>query len=384
MKRNGAGFRDEAVLALARDLIGRPSVTPEDAGCQDLLAARLTAAGFTVHRLDRGSVRNLWATHGEGRPTLALVGHSDVVPAGTREAWRSDPFEAVERDGQLIGRGAADMKGSLAAMVVALERFVNACPDHRGTVGLMVTSDEEGDAVDGIRHVADTLAARGDAPDWALVGEPTSEQRFGDTCKTGRRGSLTGRLRIAGRAGHVAYPQLADNPVHRIGPVIEALIDPLDEGTPPFPPSSLQVIAAEAGTGTTNVIPGQAELLFNVRFNPRWTAESLQTELLGRLRRALGRDPDLDWTLSGLPFETRDPQLTAALERAVISVCGNAPRHSTAGGTSDGRFLAPHGTAVVEFGPCNATIHQPNESVGIDELGAMAAVTEQLLRNLLT
>lgn len=367
---------------LAAELIRRPSVTPEDAGCQDLLRARLEPLGFRCEALDAGGVRNLWAVRGGRGPCLAFVGHTDVVPTGPAEAWTQPPFGGEVAGGFLHGRGAADMKGGLAAMVTAVEAFVTARPDHRGRMALLVTSDEEGSAVHGIRHAAAVLAARGELPAWALIGEPTAEIRFGDTIKPGRRGSLTGRLRVHGRQGHVAYPQLADNPIHRALPALAALLNPLDDAHGPFPPSSLQIVEVEAGTGTNNVIPGALDVMFNIRFNTRWTETALRAEIDRRLAAAgLGRH-ELQWSLSGEPFLAPEGDFLEAVEDAVAAVCGRRPARSTAGGTSDGRFLAPLGVEVVELGPCNATIHQTDERVELDELAAMHDVCRRLLERL--
>lgn len=371
-------------VALAAELIRRPSVTPNDAGCQDMLRSRLEPLGFRCEALDAGGVRNLWAVRGETGPCLAFVGHTDVVPSGPPEAWSRPPFGGEVIDGFLHGRGAADMKGGLGAMVTAIEAFLETHPEPYGRIALLVTSDEEGAAVHGIRHAAEVLADRGELPTWALVGEPTAEARFGDTIKPGRRGSLTGRLRVHGRQGHVAYPHLAENPIHRALPGLAALLEPLDEGHGPFPPSSLQIVETTAGTGTNNVIPPTFDVMFNVRFNTRWNAATLQAELERRLRDAGAGRFDLDWSLSGEPFLAPDGAFLAAVEAAVADVCGAPPARSTSGGTSDGRFLAPRGVEVVELGPSNATIHQVDERVATAELEAMHAVCGRLLERLLT
>ncbi len=370
-------------IELAAELIRRPSVTPDDGGCIDLIAGRLVPLGFACERLDVHGVANLWAVRGNDGPCLAFVGHTDVVPPGPREAWQRDPWGGEFVDGQLHGRGAADMKGGLAAMVTAIEAFVQAYPDHRGRIALLLTSDEEGAATHGTRHIADILTARGAMPTWALVGEPTAERSFGDTIKPGRRGSITGRLHVVGRQGHVAYPHLADNPIHRALPALAALTAPLDEGHGPFPPSSLQIVEVEAGSGTNNVIPGTLAVMFNIRFNTTWTETSLRDEIERRLRAAGIGEHRLEWSLSGLPFLAPEGAFVTAVETAVTAVCGAAPVRSTAGGTSDGRFLAPHGTEVVEIGPCNATIHQANERVGASELTAMHDVCRLLLERML-
>ena len=370
-------------IELAAELIRRPSVTPADGGCIDLIAARLLPLGFACERLDAEGVSNLWATRGAAGPCLAFVGHTDVVPPGPSDQWQRGPWSGEIIDGYLHGRGAADMKGGLAAMVTAVEAFVQPHPGHRGRIALALTSDEEGAALHGIRHVAEVLAARGDMPTWALVGEPTAERSFGDTIQPGRRGSVTGRLHVVGRQGQGAYPHLADNPIHRALPALAALTMPLDEGHGAFPPSSLQIVEIAAGSGTNNVIPGTLAVMFNIRFNTTWTEASLRSEIRRRLDAAGLGEYRLEWSLSGLPFLAPEGAFVTAVEAAVSEVCGAAPVRSTSGGTSDGRFLAPHGTEVVELGPCNATIHQANERVGIDELTAMHDVCRRLLERML-
>lgn len=358
------------VLELACDLIRRRSVTPEDAGCQVQLAERLTRAGFHCQSLRYGEVDNLWATHGEGVPTLVFLGHTDVVPTGPVEAWASDPFEPVIRDGRLYGRGAADMKGSVAAMVVALEAFVAAHPQHRGRVGLLLTSDEEGpDNLDGVRRVAEHFRATGERIDWCVVGEPSSKERLGDLIRVGRRGSLSGTLTVRGVQGHVAYPEKAKNPIHAFAPALaELAVERWDEGNQDFPPTSFQVSNLNSGTGANNVIPGVLTALINFRYSTASRAEDLRARTEAILEKH-GIDWQIEWSLSGEPFLTPPG---GAVRDAVIKVCrelcGISPEESTGGGTSDGRFIAPLGTEVVELGPVNATIHKVDECVTVADL----------------
>ncbi|MBX3725957.1 MAG: succinyl-diaminopimelate desuccinylase [Xanthomonadales bacterium] len=357
------------VLALACELIRRRSVTPEDDGCQDLLAARLAAAGFAIERLDTGGVRNLWASHGSGGPVLCLLGHTDVVPPGPLEAWQHDPFDPVVRDGRLYGRGAADMKGSVAAFVVALERFVAAHPDHPGTVALLLTSDEEGDAIDGVRAVVERFRAERRAIDFCLVGEPSSGHRLGDVVRIGRRGSLTATVTVHGVQGHVAYPDKAVNPIHRVLPVLAELVARAWDAQPwpDFPATSLQVANVAAGTGASNVIPGTATVQFNLRYSPRWTAEGLIAEIEAAFARQ-GVEASIAWHRSGEPFHTAPGRLRAAVREAVQGALGVTPDENTGGGTSDGRFVALLGAQVVELGPVNASIHKVDEHVEVADL----------------
>ncbi len=372
-----------AVVELTCDLIRRRSVTPDDAGCQALLAERLATAGFTIEHLRFGEVDNLWATHGREGPVLVLLGHTDVVPTGPLEAWTSDPFEPVVREGCLYGRGAADMKSGVAAMTVALEAFVRAHPDHPGTVALLVTSDEEGPSVDGVRRVADLFRERGQRIDWCIVGEPSSRDVLGDLIRVGRRGSMTGHLVVHGVQGHVAYPEKALNPVHAAAPALAELVATRwDEGNEGFPPTSFQIPNLRAGTGANNVIPGRLELAFNFRFGTASTVESLRARVEDCLRRH-GLDVTLDWEVSGLPFLTKD----GVLRRAVVDVlrehCGSEPEQSTGGGTSDGRFIAPLGAEVVEFGPVNASIHKLDEHVRLADLERLPGLFEAIIGRLL-
>jgi succinyl-diaminopimelate desuccinylase len=369
-------------LDLAMELIARPSVTPQDHGCLDLIAARLAPLGFEIVFIDRGPVRNLWARRGRTRPLICLAGHTDVVPAGDPGAWHSDPFRPEVRDGLLHGRGAADMKSSLAAFVVAVERLLAATPAYPGSIALLLTSDEEGDATDGTVRVVEALAARGEAIDYCIVGEPTCAEHFGDTIKNGRRGSLSATLGVRGMQGHVAYPQLARNPVHLFAPALAELAAAhWDDGDEFFPPTSFQVSNIHAGTGANNVIPGRLEVLFNFRFSPASPAADLQRRVHALLdRHAL--DYTLAWSLSGEPFLTRPGRLVEALGAAITAVTGRTPELSTSGGTSDGRFIARICDQVVEFGPLNATIHKVNECVAVDTLDALARIYEASLRRL--
>ena len=370
-------------LHLAQALIARPSVTPEDAGCQELLAGRLEALGFTVERLRFGVVDNLWAVKGREGPLVCLAGHTDVVPTGPAAQWRYDPFSATVADGQLHGRGAADMKTSLAAFVTGVETFLREHPDHPGSIALLLTSDEEGDAVDGTVRVVEELRRRGQRIDYCIVGEPTCAERFGDTIKNGRRGSLSGHLVVHGVQGHVAYPHLAQNPVHLAAPAIAELAQTVwDQGDEYFPPTTWQVSNARAGTGATNVIPGDFDLRFNFRFSTASTVEGLQARLEEVLCRH-GLRYSLNWTLSGKPFLTPRGRLVGALSRAVEAVTGLTPELSTSGGTSDGRFLAEICPEVVEFGPVNRTIHKLDERVDLSEVDALRAVYARALAELL-
>lgn len=370
-------------LTLACELIARPSVTPEDAGCLDLISARLQALGFTCERIDTGGVSNLWARRGSQAPVLCLAGHTDVVPPGPAAAWDTPPFEPNLRDGLLYGRGAADMKTSLAAFVTAIERFVSTCPDHEGSIALLLTSDEEGVATHGTVKVVEALAARGERIDYCIVGEPTSVSTLGDMIKNGRRGSLSGTLRVKGLQGHVAYPQLARNPIHLFAPALAELAAiRWDEGNEFFPPTTWQVSNIHAGTGANNVIPGVCEVLFNFRFGSVSTADDLKRRTCEILDRH-GLDYEIDWHLSGKPFITGRGQLVRALSAAIHDTVGVTTELSTTGGTSDGRFIADICPEVVEFGPVNATIHKINECVAIDAVEPLSAIYERTLAALL-
>jgi succinyl-diaminopimelate desuccinylase len=372
-----------ATFDLACELISRPSVTPDDSGCQQLMADRLRALGFRIEPMRFGDVDNLWARRGDTAPMFCFAGHTDVVPPGPAGSWASPPFEPSVRDGLLHGRGAADMKSSLAAMITATEAFVAERPAHPGSIGFLLTSDEEGPAVDGTVRVIETLEARGEKIRWCLVGEPTSVDRVGDVIKNGRRGSLNGRLRVFGRQGHVAYPHLALNPLHAFAPVLTALVaTEWDRGNAHFPPTTFQVSNLNAGTGAENVIPGELTAWLNFRFSTEVDAPTLQRRVEAQLDQA-GLTYELEWRLSGKPFLTPAGELVDAARAAVRAVCGHDAELSTSGGTSDGRFIAPTGAQVLELGPRNATIHQIDECVGLDELDALHAVYLEVLRRLL-
>lgn len=371
------------VLALASALIERPSVTPDDADCQNLLTARLMAAGFQCESLVYGEVTNLWARRGSGAPLLVFAGHTDVVPTGPLEHWESAPFTATQRDGRLYGRGAADMKSSIAAFVVAAEEFIAAHPDHGGSIALLITSDEEGPAVNGTVKVCEALQARGEQLDYCIVGEPTSVSALGDTIKNGRRGSLSGRLTVQGKQGHVAYPHLARNPVHLLAPALSDLVRAhWDDGNAYFPPTTFQVSNLHAGTGATNVVPGLAVVDFNFRFSTASTPETLKARVHAILD-AHGLEYDLDWTLGGEPFLTPRGALSDALASAIQAATGVEAELSTTGGTSDGRFIACICPQVVEFGPINASIHQVNEHVAIADLEPLKNIYRGTLERLL-
>ncbi len=355
-------------LALARALLERPSVSPEDGGCQELIAARLAPLGFAAETFRCGEVTNTWLRRGTSRPLVVLAGHTDVVPTGPLDQWHTDPFVPTVKDGRLHARGAADMKTSLAAFVVAMERLVAAHPSHPGSLALLLTSDEEGPAVDGTVRVVEALKARGERIDYCIVGEPTSVERFGDTIKNGRRGTLTGHLVVKGIQGHVAYPHLARNPVHHLAPALaELAATTWDAGNEYFPPTTWQVSNLHAGTGAYNVIPGEARVDFNFRFCTASTPEGLQARVREVLDRH-GLDYELRWVLGGLPFLTPRGRLVQALQRAVREASGVTPEVSTTGGTSDGRFIADICPEVAEFGPVNRSIHKVNEAVALDEM----------------
>jgi len=370
-------------LQLLKELIQCPSITPADAMCQQRIADRLDSVGFKVRHLPFGEVENLWAWHGEGEPVFAFLGHTDVVPPGPEADWISAPFVADERDGIIYGRGAADMKGAVAAMVTALSDFVRSNPEHPGTVGLLLTSDEEGPAIDGVRKVVPALAAEGINIDHCLVGEPSSDQRLGDVVRIGRRGSMTGLLTVQGTQGHVAYPDQADNPIHRMLNALQRLtLERWDEGNVDFPPTSFQISNVRSGTGSSNVIPGAAQVLFNFRFSPATTSGDLQNRVVVMLEQE-GLDFDLKWQISGEPFYTDGGPLVDAVCAAVNKVCGIEPICNTGGGTSDGRFVAPTGAAVVELGLVNASIHQVNEHARIADLEQLSLVYNEILHKMI-
>ena len=374
---------DSPVLTLARDLISRPSVTPEDAGCQQMMADYLSRLGFSIEPMVFNDTTNLWARRGSEGPLFCFAGHTDVVPPGPLDKWDSPPFEPTIRDGLLYGRGAADMKGSLAAMLVAVERFVTAHPDHQGSIAFLITSDEEGPFINGTPKVVETLEARNEKITWCLVGEPSSTRLLGDVVKNGRRGSITGDLLVKGIQGHVAYPHLGRNPIHQAAPALAELASTVwDQGNAFFPPTSFQIPNISAGTGASNVIPGELQVQFNFRFSTELTAEQIKERVRAILDRH-GLEYDLTWTLSGHPFLTSTGDLVEATVAAIEEVQGFSPELSTSGGTSDGRFIAPTGAQVIELGPLNATIHKLNECVKVADLDTLADVYTAILRRLL-
>ncbi len=371
-----------ATLALAAELIARPSVTPDDAGCQQLLAARLEAMGFACTHLRYGEVDNLWATHGTGDPVLVFLGHTDVVPPGPLAAWTHPPFEPRIESGMLHGRGAADMKGSLAAMVTACERLL-ATEAVPGRIAFLLTSDEEGPSIDGTRRVVEWLRERGEQIRWCVVGEPSSTHRVGDVIKVGRRGSLGAELTVRGVQGHVAYPQLARNPIHDAAPALAELVATRwDEGNAHFPATSLQISNIHAGQGATNVIPGELHVVFNLRFSTESDAATLKSRITALLARH-GIDHDIAWQLHGEPFLTAGGELLDSAVAGIAALGAPTPELSTTGGTSDGRFIAPLGCQVIELGPCNATIHKIDECVRAADLDTLSAMYEAIMRRLL-
>ena len=373
----------DKTLELAKQLIERPSQTPRDEGCQELMIARLTPLGFKAERLRFGDVDNLWATRGTANPLVVFAGHTDVVPSGPREAWKSDPFKPEVRDGYLYGRGAADMKSSLAAFITAIEDFLARHPQHQGSIGLLITSDEEGPALHGTVKVMEWLGKHGIKIDHCIVGEPSCVQTLGDTIKIGRRGSLTGRMFVHGKQGHVAYPHLANNPIHRLAPALaELTATEWDQGNADFPPTSFQVSNIHGGTGAENVIPGRLEVVFNFRFSTAVTDADLRHRVEEILQRH-GVNHQTQWILSGRPFLTRGTALIDSVRQAVKEELGVEANPSTTGGTSDGRFIAPTGTQVVELGPLNRTIHQIDECISVDDLGRLSRVYRRILENLL-
>lgn len=371
------------VLALAKELISRPSVTPLDEGCQQLMADRLQPLGFNCESMVFDDTTNLWARRGTEGPLFCFAGHTDVVPTGDLNRWHTDPFTPTVIDGYLHGRGAADMKGSLAAMVVAVERFVAQHPDHKGSIALLITSDEEGPFINGTTRVIDTLEARNEKITWALVGEPSSTHKLGDIVKNGRRGSLTGNLTVKGVQGHVAYPHLADNPIHKAAPALaELAATTWDNGNAFFPPTSFQIANINGGTGASNVIPGELEVMFNFRYSTEVTAE----QLISKVEHILdthGVDYDIHWIFNGLPFLTGEGPLLEATQAAILETTGLTTDAQTSGGTSDGRFIAPTGAQVIELGPVNATIHKVNECVSITDLELLAQCYQRILEKLL-
>ena len=376
-------MNSDPTIELLCDLIRRRSVTPDDAGCQELLIGRLEAAGFDCESMPFSDVTNLWARRGCDSPVLCFAGHTDVVPPGAADAWESDPFEAEIRNGNLYGRGAADMKSSLAAMIVAIERFVAASPDHRGSIALLITSDEEGVARNGTLKVIEALSQRGESIDWCVIGEPSSHRRLADVVRIGRRGSLSADLIIKGVQGHVAYPDQVDNPIRRFAPVLAELHNTVwDSGNENFPPTSFQVVDLRSSGGAANVTPQELHASFNFRYSTEWNHQDLQAEVVRILDHA-DLDYELAWHLSGEPFLTEPGALIEAVENAVRKQTGNAPELSTGGGTSDGRFIAPSGAQVVELGPVNASIHKVNEHVKVADVPRLAIMYQQIMENLL-
>lgn len=371
-------------LELLKDLIYRPSVTPKDEGCQDVMADRLRPLGFNEERLNFVDTQNLWLRKGTAKPLFVFLGHTDVVPTGPLDAWLSSPFEPTIRDGKLYGRGAADMKGGIAAFITAVERFVAKNPDHQGSIAVMMTSDEEGIATNGVVKVVEVLEARHEKIDWCLVGEPSSDKRIGDVIRVGRRGSLCAKLTIQGIQGHVAYPELAENPIHTFAPALKELTEEIwDQGNQNFPPTSLQVSNIHSGTGAENIIPGNVEVQFNLRFSTELDEHIIKQRTHAILDK-YGFKYDLQWRLSGNPFLTAHGELIDAAHAAIKTVTGYETKDDTGGGTSDGRFIAPTGAQVIELGPLNESIHKINEHIDVKELETLSSIYEHILINLLT
>ena len=374
---------ETATLALTKQLIAEASVTPDDKNCQAILAERLQKIGFTIEAMNFNDTQNIWARRGNRAPLLCFAGHTDVVPSGPEEKWTSPPFEPTERDGKLYGRGTADMKTSIAAFVTACERLVAEHPEHSGSIALLITSDEEGDAYDGTTKVVDALKARGETIDYCIVGEPTAVNRLGDTIKNGRRGSLSGNLTIKGKQGHIAYPHLAVNPVHTFAPALAELVaTQWDKGNAYFPATGFQISNIQGGTGATNVIPGS----LNVKFNFRFSTESTDSGLKQRVHEILdkhGLDYDLQWSLSGQPFLTEAGELTQVAQAAIAEVCGISAELSTSGGTSDGRFIKAIARELIELGPVNASIHQIDEHIELAAVPELSAVYQNIMKRLL-
>lgn len=376
-------YTGEPLVELLCDLIRRPSITPDDAGCQELLRERLTQLGFHCETLQFNDVTNLWARRGSAAPVLCFAGHTDVVPPGDEKLWSSPPFEPTFRDDLIFGRGSADMKSGLASMIIALESFLAAHADHNGSLAVLVTSDEEGRARDGTLKVMHVLSERGERIDWCVLGEPSSQDSIGDMVRIGRRGSLSGMLSIRGVQGHVAYPQLADNPIRRFAPILAELHEiTWDDGNEFFPPTSFQVVNIKAGAGAPNVTPGELSARFNFRYSTEWTHESLRQKVHALLD-AHDLDYELNWHLSGEPFLTRPGRLIDAVSQAVAEKVGRAPVLSTGGGTSDGRFISPAGTDVVELGPVNASIHKIDEHVKVDDVIALTGMYRRIMELML-
>ena len=372
-----------AAVRLMKTLVERPSVTPDDAGCQQVIAERLEALGFECETLTFGDVTNLWARLGKDRPVLCFAGHTDVVPPGPLDDWKTDPFVATETGDVMYGRGTADMKGGLAAMIVAIEGILEGNPDFTGSIALLITSDEEGPARNGTLKVVETLKNRGEDIDWCVIGEPSSHERFGDIVRIGRRGSLSGMLTVHGVQGHVAYPQLADNPIRRFAPILAELHDvEWDQGNEHFPPTSFQVVQLDAGVGAPNVTPSELSARFNFRYSTEWTHEQLEKRVT-EIFEHHEIDYTLKWHLSGEPFLTQPGRLTDAVSESLQEIAGITPELSTGGGTSDGRFISPMGADVVELGPINASIHKVNEHVSMSDIGTLSDVYRRIIEKLL-
>ncbi len=370
-------------VELTKELISRQSVTPEDAGCQELMISKLEALGFTIERLVFEDTTNLWARRGTQAPLFCFAGHTDVVPTGPAEQWTFPPFEPTLSQGYLYGRGAADMKGSIAAFMTALERFIDHHPDHSGSIALLITSDEEGPFINGTTRVIDHLEARNEKIDWCIVGEPSSTSLVGDIIKNGRRGSLSGKLKVTGIQGHVAYPHLVRNPIHEVAPALATLASTeWDKGNEFFPPTSFQISNIHSGTGATNVVPGDIVVDFNFRFSTEVTADQLK-ERVTKILDQHTTEWNIDWILSGNPFITAEGSLVNAVQASILDITGRETELSTSGGTSDGRFIAPTGAQVVELGPVNATIHKVNECVKASDLDLLSDIYENVLARLL-
>ena len=371
-------------LTLLKDLISRESVTPKDAGCQDVLVERLSKIGFKEERLNFDDTQNIWLRRGEAKPLLTFLGHTDVVPPGPLDRWDSPPFEPTIRDGKLYGRGAADMKGGIACFITAVERFITNHPDHIGSIAVMITSDEEGIATNGVVKVVEVLEKRNEKIDWCLVGEPSSDKKIADVIRVGRRGSLCAKLTVHGIQGHVAYPEIAENPIHAFAPALKELTEEVwDNGNQFFPPTSLQVSNINSGTGAENIIPGELEIQFNLRFCTELDQETIKQRTAAIFDK-YDFKYDLQWRLSGNPFLTEGGELIKAAHTAIKKVCGFETIDDTGGGTSDGRFIAPTGSQVIELGPLNESIHKINENVGVDDLEVLSEVYENMLVELLT
>ncbi|OCH34027.1 succinyl-diaminopimelate desuccinylase [Aliivibrio fischeri] len=374
---------DTPTLALAKDLLSRQSITPEDAGCQELMIKRLEALGFTIEMMVFEDTTNFWARRGNEAPLFTFAGHTDVVPTGDLTHWNTNPFEPTIIDGMLYARGAADMKGSLACMVVAVERFVAEHPNHKGSISFLITSDEEGPFINGTTRVVDTLQERNEIIDMCIVGEPSSTAHVGDVVKNGRRGSLTGNLTVKGIQGHVAYPHIARNPIHQAMPALSELATTVwDNGNDYFPPTSFQIPNMNGGTGASNVIPGTVDIMFNFRFSTESTVDELQQRVVEILDKH-DLEYELDWIINGLPFLTDTGDLLTAVVNAVDTVNQQKPQLLTTGGTSDGRFIAQMGSQVIELGPVNATIHKVNECVNVEDLEKLTDMYQEVLNNLL-